>query len=82
MDWMADYINILRTRTYEITSITNITDKAGVPIDDQDGKSYSDEKLIELIDQSLQIMDTDLDGFVSFPEFVSAQASMKVSGTQ
>lgn len=60
----------------------NITDKADVPIEDQDGRSYSDEKLIEIIDQSLQIMDKDLDGYVSFPEFVSTQESLKRAGAQ
>lgn len=59
-----------------------ITDKADVPIEDQDGRSYSDEKLIEIIDQSLQIMDKDLDGYVSFPEFVSTQESLKRAGAQ
>lgn len=61
---------------------TNLTDKADVPIDDQDGKSYSDEKLIEIIDQSLQIMDKNNDGYVSFPEFVSTQESLKQSDGQ
>lgn len=32
---------------------------------------------MEIIDQSLKIMDTDYDGFVSFPEFIKTQQAMK-----
>lgn len=57
---------------------TNITEKADVPAEGtHDGRSYSDEKLIEIIDQSLEMMDKDYDGYVSFPEFVATQESLR-----
>lgn len=64
------------------TDKTPIPDKADVPIDNQGAQSYTDEKLIEIIDQSLDIMDKDLDGYVSFPEFVAVQDSMKQANAQ
>lgn len=54
-----------------------ITEKDNKPVDDEGSHTYTDEKLSEIIDQSLKIMDTDLDGYVSFPEFVKTQNDMK-----
>lgn len=54
-----------------------ITDKSGEPVDDHHGQIYSDEKLIEIIDQSLDIMDTNSDGYVSYSEFITAQESLR-----
>lgn len=54
-----------------------ITEKDNKPVDADGSQTYTDEKLIEIIDQSLKIMDTNFDGFVSFPEFVKTQQDMK-----
>lgn len=63
----------------ECTTNTNITDKDEVPDGDLADGTYSDEKLIQIIDQSLEYMDKDRDGYISFPEFVSVQEAMKKS---
>lgn len=52
-------------------------EKDNKPVDEDGSHTYTDEKLIEIIDQSLKIMDTDHDGYVSFPEFVKTQQDMK-----
>lgn len=57
--------------------LTSITEKDNKPVDEEGSQTYTDEKLIEIIDQSLKIMDTDYDGYVSFPEFVKTQQDMK-----
>lgn len=54
-----------------------ITEKDNKPVDADGSETYTDEKLSEIIDQSLKIMDTDHDGYVSFPEFVKVQQDMK-----
>lgn len=52
-------------------------EKDNKPVDADGSHSYTDEKLSEIIDQSLKIMDADSDGYVSFPEFVKTQQDMK-----
>lgn len=59
--------------------IKSITEKDNKPVDADGSQTYTDEKLIEIIDQSLKIMDTDFDGYVSFPEFVKTQEDMKTN---
>lgn len=59
--------------------IQSITEKDNKPVDADGSQTYTDEKLIEIIDQSLKIMDTDFDGYVSFPEFVKTQEDMKTN---
>lgn len=54
-----------------------IPEKDNKPVDADGSHTYTDEKLSEIIDQSLKIMDTDYDGYVSFPEFVKTQQDMK-----
>lgn len=53
------------------------TDKNDKPVDESGDQTYTDEKLIDIIDQSLAIMDKDNDGCVSFPEFIQTQEDMK-----
>lgn len=73
--------NIRYDKLHYITLWANnhqlITEKDKKPVDADGSQTYTDEKLSEIIDQSLQIMDTDLDGYVSFPEFVKTQQDMK-----
>lgn len=61
---------------------SSITEKDNKPVDEEGSQTYTDEKLIEIIDQSLKIMDTDYDGYVSFPEFVKTQQDMKNQADQ
>lgn len=56
-----------------------ILEKDNKPVDTDGSDTYTDEKLSEIIDQSLKIMDTNNDGYVSFPEFVKTQQDMKNS---
>lgn len=61
---------------------SSIPEKDNKPVDAEGSHTYTDEKLIEIIDQSLKIMDTDFDGYVSFPEFVKTQQDMKHGADQ
>lgn len=55
----------------------NFPAKDNKPVDADGSQVYTDEKLSEIIDHSIRIMDTDFDGYVSFPEFVQTQENMK-----
>lgn len=76
--------NLLNPKPIQHTRIRiqltyNFTEKDNKPVDSDGSQTYTDEKLSEIIDQSLSIMDADLDGYVSFPEFVKTQQDMKQS---
>lgn len=59
------------------TEYVEFAEKDPKPVDADGSPVYTDEKLSEIIDHSIQIMDTDFDGYVSFPEFVKTQETMK-----
>ncbi|XP_031617653.1 nuclear transcription factor Y subunit beta isoform X4 [Contarinia nasturtii] len=62
-----------------IKSLIHWHEKDNAPGVEDGSSTYTDEKLSEIIDQSLKIMDTNNDGYVSFPEFVKTQQDMKVA---
>ncbi|XP_055323556.1 nuclear transcription factor Y subunit beta isoform X7 [Sitodiplosis mosellana] len=65
-----------------IKSLIHWHEKDNKPVDADGSDTYTDEKLSEIIDQSLKIMDSDYDGYVSFPEFVKTQQDMKHNADQ
>lgn len=54
-----------------------IADKKEIPAGDLTDGTYSDDRLIEIVDQSMAFMDKDKDGYITYAEYMSVSDSFK-----